>query len=87
MFNINQVATKVNAEWFDADHNSYSKSFTIKTSATAEQVSEQLGRWIEKSRPEIEYLGEPVSMFFEYKGKRYHDQGCDNSILWELTNN
>ena len=86
MFNINQVATKVKAEWFDADHNSYSKSFTIKTSATAEQVKNRLNWWIADNFANIN-LGEPVSLFFEYKGKRYHDQGCDNSILWELTGN
>jgi len=72
MFNINQVATKVKAEWFDADSNSYSKSFTIKTSASVENVVEQLGRWIEKSRSEIKYLGEPVHLFFEFKGRSFH---------------
>ena len=86
MFNINQVASKVTAEWFDANHNSYRKSFTIKTTATAEQVSNRLNWWIADNFANIN-LGEPVSLFFEYKGKRYHDQGCDNSILWELTSN
>jgi hypothetical protein len=86
MFNINQVATEVKAEWFDADHNSYRKAFTIKTKATAEQVKNQLNWWIAENFEDIN-LGEPVSLFFEYKGKRYHDQGCDNSILCELTSN